>query len=166
MNRKARKNRVWMIGKRFLTMKKQFFPIVLCFPGLKIPPKFIKFRALGAFLGLLAALGALWGRSGPTFGTTLVVLGSSWSVLGRSWALWGASWTVLWAPWAHLGTSWVALGTVLGCLGGVLGSFRVLSDCLQVVQGVHTHNPQKPKENYGFSTISVSPGLRNPTKNR
>ena len=124
------------------------------FDGLGVPgapksyPKSLKY----GFLALLDALGALWSRSRPTSATTLLVLRLSWAALG----LFGV----------RLGASWVALGTVLGCLGGVLGSFGVLSDCLQVVQGVHTHNLQKPKEKYGFSTILVSPGRRNPTPNR
>ena len=115
--------------------------------GVPGTPKSDQKSLKSGFLALLDTLMDSWAALGALFRPTCLFfgrLGTSSAALGPSWARLGG---VLWAPWARLGASWVALGTVLGCLGGVLGSFRVLSDWIRVVQGVHTHNPQKPKEN-------------------
>ena len=56
---------------------------------------------------LLAALGALLGRS-------WAALWRSWAALGFSWALLRRSWALLVCSWALFGCSWGALGALLG----------------------------------------------------
>ena len=123
MNRKARKNRVWMIGKLFFYRKKTFFFHSAVLPGLE---NSTKIHQSPCSWGILGALGRSWGALGPfwanfwdnfgRFGVVLErlgpLLGSLGCVLERLVGSLGASWSVLGRSWDGFGVSWGCLGLV------------------------------------------------------